>query len=151
MKKQDLEAIRENSDRTVLMMINEISKIFENEMMKNKEFVMLKDKTVRHILLYLSQHDGATQQELVISSQMKGSTVSVAVRKLEGAGYLQREANQHDMRSVRVYTTRKGRELSEKIKNHLDSKDEIIMHGISQRDIRTTKYVLEKMLDNMID
>ena len=43
MKKQDLEAIREKSNRTVLMMINEISKIFENEMIKNKEFAVLKD------------------------------------------------------------------------------------------------------------
>jgi DNA-binding MarR family transcriptional regulator len=151
MKKQDLETIRENTNRTVLMMINEISKFFEDEMIKNKDFAILKDKTARHILSYLSSNDGATQQELVVVSQMKGSTVSVAVRKLETEGYLQRETNEYDMRSVKVYLTKKGRELSEKIKNHLNSRDEKIMHGISPKDIRTAKYVLEKMIDNMID
>ena len=110
MKKQDLETIRENTNRTVLMMINEISKFFEDEMIKNKDFAILKDKTARHILSHLSSNDGATQQELVVVSQMKGSTVSVAVRKLETEGYLQRETNEYDMRSVKVYLTKKGRE-----------------------------------------
>jgi len=150
MNKLDLEKLRENPNRTLLMIANELIKLFENEISK-KEVVMFKDKTSRLILAYLSMWDGATQHELVKATQMKGSTVSVAITKMENEGYVKRVQDEYDMRATRVYITKKGLEISTKHKKLLDSIDSSLMTDISERDIRVARYVLEKMLDNLIE
>ncbi|MBE6624224.1 MAG: winged helix-turn-helix transcriptional regulator [Ruminococcaceae bacterium] len=150
MNKLDLEKLRENPNRTLLMIANELIKLFENEISK-KEVVMFKDKTSRLILAYLSMWDGATQHELVKATQMKGSTVSVAITKMENEGYVKRVQDEYDMRATRVYITKKGLEISTEHKRLLDSIDSSLMTDISERDIRVARYVLEKMLDNLIE
>ena len=149
MNKLDLEKLRENPNRTLLMIANELIKLFEDEISK-KEVVMFKDKTSRLILAYLSIWDGATQHELVKATQMKGSTVSVAITKMENEGYVKRVQDEYDMRATRVYITKKGLEISTEHKRLLDSIDSSLMTDISERDIRVARYVLEKMLDNLI-
>ena len=151
MKKEGIEEIRQNYDRSAMMMVNELSKLFEDLITKSKEIPLLKDKTSRLILAYLGRNNGATQQQLVRVTQMKGSTVSVAVTKMENEGYLVRKSNENDMRSVKIYLTKKGRMLSDRTKNYLEQIDSKIMYGIAERDIRITKYVLEKMIDNLLE
>ena len=150
MNKLDLEKLRENPNRTLLMIANELIKLFEDEISK-KEVVMFKDKTSRLILAYLSMWDGATQHELVKATQMKGSTVSVAITKMENEGYVKRVQDEYDMRATRVYVTKKGLEISTEHKRLLDSIDSSLMTDIPERDIRVARYVLEKMLDNLIE
>ncbi len=151
MNKESIEEIRQNPNRTVLMMVNELSKLFEDSIIQDKEIPLLKEKTARLILAYLAINDGVTQQQLVKVTQMKGSTVSVAVTKMENEGYIVRKSNEYDMRSVKIHLTKKGRALSDEAKRFLDQKDSKIMHGIAERDIRIAKYVLEKMIDNLLD
>lgn len=151
MKKEGIEEIRQNYDRSAMMMVNELSKLFEDLITKSKEIPLLKDKTSRLILAYLGRNNGATQQQLVRVTQMKGSTVSVAVTKMEDEGYLVRKSNENDMRSVKIYLTKKGRMLSDRTRNYLEQIDSKIMYGIAERDIRIAKYVLEKMIDNLLE
>ena len=151
MNKNIIEELRQNPNRSAMMMVNELSKLFEDLIVKSKEMPILKDKTSRLILAYLGDNDGVTQQQLVKITQMKGSTVSVAVTKLEAEGYLTRKSNQYDMRSVQICLTKKGRALSEQAKSFLAEIDDKIMHGIAQRDLRTAQYVLEKMIDNLLE
>lgn len=149
--KFDVEEMRKNPARSTLMIVNEISKLFDENMMKHNENPIMKEKTARLILAHLSHKDGVPQQELVKITQMKGSTVSVAVTKMENAGYIKRIPSEYDMRSVNIFLTKKGKEISDKTKALLDEKDKKIMQGISDRDIRVAKYVLEKMLDNLVE
>ena len=149
--KIDIEEIRKKPNRTTLVIVNEISKLFRESMMQDNIDPIMKERTARLMLLYLSFKDGVNQQELVYVTQMKGSTVSIAVKKLEEAGYVKRVPSDHDMRSMNVFITKKGKEIAEETKNFLCEKDKKIMKGIPERDIRTAKYVLEKMLDNLIE
>ena len=150
MNKLDVEKLRENPNRTLLMISNEVIKLFEDKISK-KDTVMFKDKTARLILAYLSRNDGATQHELVMATQMKGSTVSVAVTKLENEGFVKRVQDEYDMRATRVFITKKGKEVSDSHKKLLDETDQSLMKDIPERDIRVAKYVLEKMLDNLVE
>ena len=103
-------------NKTFLNLINEISKISEDIISKHPEMKEINEKTSRLILMELSSSDGMTQSQLVKATHMKGSTVSLAINKMEEKGYVVRENNPYDMRSVRVYITGKGMELSDKIK-----------------------------------
>ena len=140
---------RIEEERTVLMLVNEISKLFDGLMSKCPENIFFNEKTPRLIIMMLSLSDGLTQSELVELTHMKGSTVSVAITKLEGLGYVKRVENPYDMRSVRVYLTSKGRDFDETMRKILTDKDEMIMTGISPKEIRITLTVLNQMLDNI--
>ncbi len=150
MNKEDIEKIRQNPNRTLLMMANEVTKLFDEKISKS-DTTMLKEKTARFILAYLLYKDGVTQHELVKITQMKGSTVSVAITKMEENGFVKRVPDEYDMRATRVFITKKGKEISEEHKRLIDKTDAEIMRGISERDIRVAKYVFEKMLDNLIE
>ena len=150
MNKLDIEKLRENPNRTLLMVANEVIKLFEDKISK-KDTVMFKDKTARLIFAHLSRNDGATQHELVAATQMKGSTVSVAVTKMENEGFVKRVQDEYDMRATRVFITKKGKEVSDSHKKLLDETDLSLMKDIPERDVRVAKYVLEKMLDNLAE
>ncbi|MBQ7411343.1 MAG: winged helix-turn-helix transcriptional regulator, partial [Clostridia bacterium] len=115
MKVDELEYLRKNQKRTTMVIANQLSKAFEDSMNKMVESPILKEKTARTALIYLSYKNGVTQQELVRVTQMKGSTVSIAISNLEKQGYVTKEANEYDMRSVKIYITSEGRRLATQI------------------------------------
>lgn len=150
MKKDELEYLRKNQKRTPLVIANQLSKVFEDLMIKKVENPILKEKTARISLIYLSYKNGVTQQELVRVTQMKASTVSNAIRKMETQGLVTKEENEHDMRSVKIYITSEGRKLALKTEKTLKEIEKKIMSGIAPKDVSVARYVMEKMIDNLI-
>lgn len=150
MTRQELEYLRKNEDRTLLMVINEVSKAFHEKMSEKEDVIFKKDETSRKILGILSRKGGLTQNDLVRAIHMKGSTVSVALTKMESMGLIKRIDNPQDMRSIRVYLTEKGYEQSKKIKQILAEEDKKLMRGIAPKDASKTLDVLEIILDNLV-
>ena len=136
-------------EKTPLYLINEISKIFEDIISKHPEMNELSEKTSRLILMQLSSSDGLTQSQLVKATHMKGSTVSLAINKMEEKGYVVRESNPYDMRSVRVYITRRGMELSEKIRGIIGKIEESVLKDLTKKDENNLTSLLELMLSNI--
>lgn len=136
-------------EKTPLYLINEISKIFEDIISKHPEMNELSEKTSRLILMQLSSSDGLTQSQLVKATHMKGSTVSLAINKMEEKGYVVRENNPYDMRSVRVYITRRGMELSEKIRGIIGKIEENVLKDLTKKDENNLTSLLELMLSNI--
>lgn len=149
MKADELEFLRKNQKRTPLVVANQLSKLYEDSMY-GEENSILKEKTARIILIYLSYKNGVTQQELVRVTQMKGSTVSVAISKMEKQELVRREENENDMRSVKIFITDKGRRLEAEIEAFLKANEKKLMKGIPEKDIKIALYVLERMIDNLI-
>ena len=136
-------------NKNAMMLVYEISKLFDETISKHPENIFANEKTSRLILMILSSNDGISQSELVKATHMKGSTVSVAISKMEDMGYIVRENNPYDMRSVKVYLTEKGRQLNGRIKEIINVEEANIMSGISPKELRITLLVLETMLDNL--
>lgn len=150
MQFDEIEYLRKNQNRTPLTVANQLSKIFEDNMIKRVENPILKEKTARVVLIYLSYKNGVTQRELVKVTQMKSSTVSVAISKLEKQGLVRRVTNENDMRSVVIFITEEGRRLALKTEQALKENERAVMKNISERDAKIAVYVLEKMIDNLI-
>lgn len=151
MKKEQLELIRRNENRTLMMVINEVSKLFQERTSKLEEMLFIKEQTGRKILAILSYKNGLTQNDLARAVNAKGSTVSASVSKLENMGLIKRIASEQDKRCIRVYLTKKGYEQNKRIKEILDREDKAIMSGISAKDAKNAMDILEMMLDNMVE
>jgi DNA-binding MarR family transcriptional regulator len=138
-----------NEERTLLMVINEIAKVFDDLMSKCPENLFSTDKTPRLILMLLSFKDGMTQSELMKATHMKGSTVSVAINKLEELGLVRRVDNPADKRSYRIFLTENGIIYNDNIENVLKEKDELSVKGISPKEMKSAMNVLNTILDNL--
>ena len=138
-----------NEERTLLMVINEIAKVFDDLLSKCPENLFSTDKTPRLILMLLSFKDGMTQSELMKATHMKGSTVSVAINKLEELGLVRRVDNPVDKRSYRIFLTEKGIIYNDNIEDVLKKKDELSVKGIAPKDIKSAMNVLNTILDNL--
>ena len=143
--------MRFNEERTLLMVINEIAKVFDDIMSKCPENLFATDKTPRLILMLLSYKNGMTQSELMKATHMKGSTVSIAINKLEELGLVRRADNPADKRSYRIFLTENGINYNDSIENVLKEKDELSVKGISPKEIKSAMNVLNTILDNLIE
>jgi len=66
-----------------------------------------------HLIECVGKHgpEGPTVRELAEELGIKSPSVTVAVKKLEGKGYVQKSACERDGRAVRVQLTRSGRRM----------------------------------------
>lgn len=62
------------------------------------------------VMRYIDRHPGTTAGAAAEATQMISSNFSRAVRRLEKAGLVRRDADQHDARRVRLYPTEKAQE-----------------------------------------
>jgi MarR family transcriptional regulator, organic hydroperoxide resistance regulator len=66
------------------------------------------------VLLVLWEHGSATVKELGENLQLDSGTLSPLLKRLEAAGYVERQRRTEDERSVEISLTDSGRELKER-------------------------------------
>lgn len=148
MEKKDLP--RGRGKPTAPMLINQISRMFDERM----RAVLpaghpMTQNSCRFIIGNLSQNDGITQQELVNNTNMKAPTISVALRNLEDEGWVRREPDPNDLRSVRVYLTEKGREQDAAFRDKLRETDALLMRGFTAEEEETLIRLLSAVRENV--
>ena len=68
------------------------------------------------VMRYIDRHPGTTASAAAEATQLISSNFSRALRRLEQAGYVRREADAHDARRVRLYPTEKARENLQRLR-----------------------------------
>ena len=135
---------------TAPMLINHISRMFDERMRSVLPAGHpMTQNSCRFIMGNLFHHDGMTQQELVSNTNMKAPTISVALRNLEEEGWVRREPDPKDLRSVRVYLTEKGREQDEMFRGKLRETDELLMRGFTEEEEETLIRLLLAVRENI--
>ena len=61
------------------------------------------------ILSVLGEQDGSTVGRIAVRLALESSTITPPVKRLEQAGFVQRQPNAHDLRQVEVWLTDAGR------------------------------------------
>ena len=68
------------------------------------------------VMRYIDRHPGTTARAAAEATQLISSNFSRAVRRLEQAGFVRRDADQHDARRVHLYPTEKARENLQRLR-----------------------------------
>ena len=119
---------------TILSLINWLGKVFEEEISKRIDNKLISQKAVRYILLTLSVNDGVSQNDIVRSTFLKGSTISLALNKMEKDGIVVRVPDTYDQRQVRVYLTESGEQLKLKIDEIMADINKVALENISDKE-----------------
>lgn len=132
------------------MLINEISRLFQEWMRRTRTEPLNGQHSCRMLLRSLGHMEGCTQLDLVRATHLKPPTVSVTLKKLEESGYVERKTDVHDLRAVRVFLTEKGKELNRSTLARCKQADEIFMQDLSEEEVELLLRVLTKMRNNML-
>lgn len=67
-----------------------------------------------HMLFILNEKDGQSQKEIADTLNVKASTITVMLNRMEKAGLVERRQDTVDQRISRVYITEKGKKVCKK-------------------------------------
>jgi DNA-binding MarR family transcriptional regulator len=101
-------------------------------------------------LRILWEQDGVTQRELSQIAGLMEPTTAVALRSMEGLGYLRREKMPGNKKNMYVFLTDEGKALRKTLVPLAEEVNTQAVRGLKQADLDTTRRTLLVMLDNLI-
>lgn len=101
------------------------------------------------VLQALWVEDGLSQKEIGKQLNIKPSTVTVMINRMEKAGLVKRIQDKEDLRVSKVYLEQKGMDLKDDIKNIGDKVNEETFKGFSNDEKKTMNSYLERICENL--
>ncbi len=100
-------------------------------------------------LRILWQRDGLTQRELSIEAGVMEPTTFVALRAMEGLGYLTLQRRPENRKNIYVMLTPHGRSLQATLVPLAEDVNALALSGLSSHDVAAARRVLLTMIDNL--
>jgi DNA-binding MarR family transcriptional regulator len=118
---------------------------------------MLKDCNIEissaqgRIMFALWQEEGISINELAKKTQLKKSTLTSMLDRLERMGYVRRQRSKKDRRKILIQRTSKDKNLENEYVKLSQEHTKIFFHGFSEDQIDRFEKDLKKILDNLTE
>lgn len=93
--------------------------------------------------------NGLTQRQLSERVQTTNATTTNALRLMERDGYVTRQRDSHDRRTVRVFYTRKSRTLHDEILPFIGELNNIALQGLSHEQVSRARGLFTHIRGNL--
>lgn len=103
-----------------------------------------------HMMQPLMDSESLTQLQLVELTGLKAPTISITLRNMEREGIVARVKNDSDRRETHVSLTDKGRDMYAKILETIEKAEEIMMKGVSEKELKAARAAADKMSANLL-
>lgn len=103
------------------------------------------------IVLALDENEGLTVSELAKLLEVSTATVSVSVKRMEKAGFVEKRPDENDARIIRLYPTEKAKQAPENIKSKLDSIETVLKRNMTGKQAQELADLLEIAIQNMLE
>lgn len=100
------------------------------------------------LLMRLYRGDGINQDQLAKEVRIDKATCTRAIKKLERAGYVERQADAADRRAHRIHLTAKARRLRPVLEKALEDWTELLLAGFSEEEREMVFDLLERLVAN---
>ena len=101
------------------------------------------------ILGLLYQHDGMSQKEMAGALNLSPATMTVTLKRMEKAGLVRREMDEHDQRILRVHLSEQGRQMWLKSADQIRAVTEELMEGFTPEEEQQMREYLYRIARNM--
>ena len=98
-------------------------------------------------LLY--QHDGMSQKEMASALNLSPATMTVTLKRMEKAGLVCREMDEHDQRILRVHLSEQGKQMWLKSADQIRCVTEELLEGFTPEEERQMREYLFRIARNM--
>jgi DNA-binding MarR family transcriptional regulator len=103
------------------------------------------------IMFALWQNDGISINELAKKTQLKKSTLTSMLDRLERMGYIRRQRSKKDRRKILIKRTEKDRTMEKKYVEVSEEMTRLFYNGFSRSQIDRFENDLEQILDNLTE
>ncbi|KMZ53667.1 MarR family winged helix-turn-helix transcriptional regulator [Dorea sp. D27] len=103
------------------------------------------------ILFVLSCNGKLSQRELAERIGITPPSMTVALRKMETRGYIEKEPDEKDQRIIRILLTEKGESCVEDIRTVMDEMEAILYQNMTQEEKMLLRRLLLQMQENLLD
>ncbi|HOO45030.1 MAG TPA: MarR family transcriptional regulator [Deltaproteobacteria bacterium] len=103
------------------------------------------------IMFALWRHDNISIQELSLATQLKKSTLTSMLDRLEEAGHIRRVPSDSDRRKIMIVLTAKDRDLQRVYADVSREVTELFYRGFSHQEIDTFEEFLLRIFNNILE
>ena len=100
------------------------------------------------LLLIIKDNDGCSQKELANYFNVKYSSMSQRINRLEQLGYVTRMHENNNFKYNKIYITREGKQAATQCRRILNDIEKNIFKDITKREQTIFENMLIKMLEN---
>ncbi len=100
------------------------------------------------ILFTVLFNDGAKPSEIAKKLDTSLASISVSLKRLEKAGFIEKKNDESDGRVCHIYISEKGRRSMEKIHGDLRAYEESILKGFSEDEKKLFRSYLDRAIFN---
>ena len=101
------------------------------------------------IMGLLYQHDGMSQKEMASALNLSPATMTVTLKRMEKAGLVRREMDEHDQRILRVHLSEQGKQMWLKSADQIRCVTEELLEGFTPEEERQMREYLFRIARNM--
>ena len=101
------------------------------------------------ILMLLYKNDGMSQKEMARALNFSPATMTVTLKRMEKAGLVLREMDEHDQRILRVHLSEKGREMCETGESRIGVVTAELLEGFTLEEQQQLNEYLGRIARNM--
>lgn len=96
----------------------------------------------------IEQAPGILAQSLIVLLDSDKATLSGIIRRLAGAGWIQKETDASDRRKQHLYLTEKASEQLSTIHGLENHCEQILLHSLSPRDQKNFSHIIQELIEN---
>ena len=100
-------------------------------------------------LLYLIKEKTMNQKELASALRISEATLSVRIKRLVDAGYIERTPDEHDKRIFMIGLSKKGQKVVVNLEKKLIHYYQCLSKNITEEEVETILNVIHKMKKNI--
>ena len=134
------------NDESIFILMHQLMHLSEYQAVRRMEHLHLKPGQAG-ILFWLAREGELSQKKLAQRMGITPPSMTVAIRKLEEQGLIEKETDPSDQRSFRIRLTQEGGSMLEKIRGILDEMEADVYQGFTQEE----KLLLRRLLINIKD
>ena len=101
------------------------------------------------ILMLLYKNDGMSQKKMARALNLSPATMTVTLKRMEKAGLVLREMDEHDQRILRVHLSEKGREMCETGESRIGVVTAELLEGFTLEEQQQLNEYLSRIARNM--
>ena len=88
------------------------------------------------LLNYVECHPGCTQNDIAAALGVSPASIAFSSKRLQSAGFLQKQVNSLNMRCNKLYVTPEGMEILEKFAGDFDELNARLFEGFTEEELR---------------
>ncbi len=101
------------------------------------------------VLNFVRKHPGCTQNEIAQAIGVSAASIAFSTKRLQAAGFLQKQVNSLNMRCNKLYVTPEGQDILQQFSGSYDELNSAMFEGISEEELKLLESISERVNSNL--